>query len=180
MNRQPDLTAHVRDLIDVRRLKFNIMDIEAQFWKLCDEATRHDDSRYRRLCDDSESPDAVQLEARAYEQAMAGIIDLVEKHPEHRPTFVRCFSDLVLWKRQSPFLLVAFCMRRLRFPEILDLIARDARDHKGTACYASHMNFWSAINHAYLDEVWESAICFEFYAHKVNEVRRSAEPGSCT
>jgi hypothetical protein len=45
----------------------------------------------------------------------------------------------------------------LRFPEIRDWIARDAREHKGTAYYADHRNFWSHINHAYLDDVWESA-----------------------
>jgi hypothetical protein len=142
------------------------MDIEAQFWQLCDEANQHDEARYRRLCDESGSADEVDLEAQACERAMVAIIDLVEKYPEHRPLFVRCFSDLVLWKRDAPFLLVAFCMRRLRFPEIPDLIASDARGHEGTAYYASHMNFWSAVNHAYLDQVWESANCFDYYAHE--------------
>jgi hypothetical protein len=144
------------------------MDIEAQFWALCDEANERDTAGYQKLCDDSGSPDAVEAERRASEQAMVEIIDLVERHPEHRSTFARCFSDLALWKRQSPFLLVAFCMRRLRFPEIQDLISRDATEHKGTEYYASHMNFWSAIGHAYVDDVWESAICFQFYAHEVN------------
>src|SRR5438445_260445 len=125
------------------------MDIEGRFWELCDKATRHDEAHFRKVCDDSVSADEAELEARASEQAMVEIIDLVEKHPEHRPTFVRCFSDLVLWKRPAPFLLVAFCMRRLRFPEIVDLLARDQREHEGTAYYASHMNYWSAISHAY-------------------------------
>src|SRR5687767_12589042 len=98
--------------------RIGIMDIEAWFWDLCDRATKHDEARSRKLCDDSVSPDEVELEARASEQAMVEIIDLVRKHPEHRPTFVRCFSDLVLWKRPAPFSLVAFCMRQLRFPEI--------------------------------------------------------------
>lgn len=156
-----------------------MMDIEARFWDLCDTATRHDESRYRKLCDDSVSPDEVALEARASEQAMVEIIDLVEKQPEHRPTFVRCFSDLVLWKRPAPFLLVPFCMRRLRFPEIPELLARDAKEHEGTAYYAAHQNYWSAINHAYLDEVWESALCFDFYRHEVSEGRsqRRTSPG---
>ena len=127
-------------------------DVEARFWKLCDEAS---------------CLDAGSLDARSSERPMVEIINLVESHPEHRETFVRCFSDLVLWRREGPFDLVPFCMRRLRFPEIPALIARDAESHKGTAYYASHMNHWSAINHAYLDEVWESANCYDFYAHEV-------------
>ena len=34
------------------------------------------------------------------------------------------------------------------------------------------MNYRSAINDAYLDKVWESAICFEFYLHEANEKQR--------
>lgn len=143
-------------------------EIEIRFWELCEEANRRDESCHRKLCDDSVLADEVELEARAAERAMVEIIDLVEKNPEHRPIFVRCFSDLALWKRKAPFLLVAFCMRRLRFPEIPELLARDAKEHEGTAYYASHMNYWSAISHAYLDEVWESAACFDFYKNEVS------------
>ena len=143
------------------------MNIEAQFWALCDEADQHDTAGFQKLCDHRESADSVEAEVRACEQAMVKIIDLVEKHPEHRSTFVRCFCDLVLWKRKSPFLLVPFCMRRLRFPEIQDLILRDAAEHKGTEYYASHMNLWSTINHAYSDEVWENATSFQYYANEV-------------
>src|SRR5262249_23650412 len=124
---------------------------------------------HQKLIDDSISPDEVHLEAQASEKAMVEIINLVESHPEHRETFVRCFSDLAMWKRPAPYLLVAFCMRRLRFPEIPELIRRDAEAHKGTASYAGHMNYWSFINHAYLDKVWECAICFDFYRHEANE-----------
>jgi hypothetical protein len=145
------------------------MDIETRFWELCDAPTRYDESRYRKLCDDSISPDEVQQEARASERAMVEIIDLVEKHPEQRPSFVRFFSDLALWKRPAPFLLVPFCMRYLRFPEIPELLAGDAKKQAGTAYYASHMNYWSAISHAYRDEVWENALCFDFYRHEVSE-----------
>jgi hypothetical protein len=145
------------------------MDIETRFWELCDRATRHYEAHNRKLSDDCVPLDELEQEARASEQAMVEIIDLVEKHPEHRPTFVFCFSDLVLWKRQAPFFLVAFCMRRLRFPEIPELIARDAREHEGTAYYAAHMNYWSAINHAYRDRVWEGAISFDYYKHEIRE-----------
>jgi hypothetical protein len=154
-----------------------IMDIEARFWELCDRATRHDDAAYRKLCDDSAAPEEAEREARVSEHAMVAIIHLVENHPEHRPTSVRCFCDLVLWKRPAPFLLVAFCMRRLRFPEIPELIARDAKEHQGTAYYTAHMNYWSAINHAYLDE---NALGFDFYRHEgsADESKRRTKPGT--
>ena len=144
-------------------------DIEARFWELCGQALRHEDAHYRILEDDSESPDEAHSEIQASEQAMVEIIELVEANPDYRSTFLRCFCDLVLWKRPAPYLLVAFCMRRLRFPEIPELIRRDADAHKGTVYYADRMNYWSAINHAYLDEVWECAGCFDFYRHEVSE-----------
>jgi len=146
-----------------------VLEVETRFWKLCDRATWHDEEYKRRSGDESVSTDEAHLEAKATEQAMVEIIKLVEANPEHRSTFVRCFSDLVLWKRSTPYMLVAFCMRRLRFPEILDLIHRDAEAHKGTAYYADHMNYWSHIMHAYFDEVWESAVCFDFYRHEVGD-----------
>ena len=71
-------------------------------------------------------------------------------------------------------------MRRLRFPEIPELIRRDADAHTGTAYYADRMNYWSAINHAYLDKVWESAICFDFYRHEVNEEDAQRQTSRCT
>jgi hypothetical protein len=137
--------------------KTGMEDIETQFWKLCDDA--------RRL-------DTGPLDARDAEPPMVEIIKLVEKHPEHREMFVRCFSDLVLWRREGPFMLVPFCMRRLRFSEIPALIARDAAKHEGTAYYASHMNHWSAISHAYLDKAWECALMYKSYTHELEERNR--------
>ena len=144
-------------------------DIEVLFWDLCERATRHDDAYSRKMIDDSIPVEDVRLEARESERAMVEIIRLVEENPEHRSTFVRCFSELTLWMRPAPYLLVAFCMHRLRFPEIPDVIRRDAGTHMGTAYYADHMNFWSAINRAYLDIVWENALCFDFYRHEISE-----------
>jgi hypothetical protein len=136
-----------------------VADVEAKLWSLCDEAMRLDTGSFN---------------ARDSERLMVEIIELVEQHPEHRATFVRCFSDLVLWRRPGPSMLVPFCMRRLRFPEIPELIRRDAHAHKGTAYYADHMNHWSAINHAYLDRVWEYADMYDLYARESVE-GRSAE-----
>jgi len=122
------------------------MEVEARFWELCDEAARLEDA-------DGD-----------YEWPMVEIIELVERHPEHRDLFVRCFSEIVLWRRESPWTLAGFCMRRLRFPEIKELIHQDADGHKGTAYYAGHMNYWSNIMHAYDDVVWQDADMWTNYA----------------
>jgi hypothetical protein len=157
-----------------------VSDVEARFWELCDQATGHDDAYRLKLNDDSVSPDEAHLEAQASEKAMVEIIELVESHPKHREIFVRCFSDVAMWRRPAPYLLVAFCMRRLRFPEIPELLGRDAEAHKGTSYYANHMNYWSAISHAYRDKVWESAICFDFYRHEANEDESQRGTSPCT
>ncbi|HJZ89691.1 MAG TPA: hypothetical protein VKE40_02390 [Gemmataceae bacterium] len=152
---------------------------EARFWELCDRATWHDEARFRKAHRENASDDEVIVEAEAFERSMVEIIKFVEANPEHRETFVRCFCDLVQWKRLAPFDLVAFCMRRLRFPEIPELIRRDAESHgRMSAYYIDHMSHWSSINHAYLDEVWESAGRFDFYRHEVAGARPSAEPGA--
>lgn len=141
------------------------MDIEAQFWRLCNEADRLDQA-HGDCC--------------SYEKPMVEIIDLVERNPGHRDLFVRCFSEIVLGQKPAPWSLPAFCMRRLRFPEIQELVHRDAKDHAGTAYYARHMNYWSKIQHAYDDAVWAEADMWAFYAHELQDAgdgpRRDTNP----
>jgi hypothetical protein len=139
-------------------------DAEARFWELCDRATRHDDACFRKAHRENAPDDEVIAEAEAFERSMVEIIEFVEANPERRETFVRCFCDLVQWKRSVPFDLVAFCMRRLRFPEIPELIRRDAESHgRRSAYYLDHMAHWSSINHAYQDFVWEDANRWAYY-----------------
>jgi hypothetical protein len=70
-------------------------------------------------------------------------------------------------------------MRRLRFPEISELIRRDAEAHgRWSAYYIDHMAHWSSINHAYLDEVWECAGRYEFYRHELAGGSPDAEPSA--
>lgn len=145
------------------------MDIESRFWQLCDEVAARWEECCRTVADEHTSDSACEEARRAYENAMIEIIPLVEGHPEARSVFVQCFSQLVLWERSAPWDLVPFCMRRLRFPEIPELIRRDAQGREGTAYYASRMNYWSSVNHAYLDEVWECALGFEFYRHEFED-----------
>jgi len=139
------------------------MDVEARFWELCDEATRLEKANR----DASRLDEAVASTCRSYERPMVEIIEFVERHPKHRDLFIRCFSEIVLWRHYAPFPLVGFCMRRLRFPEIKELIHQDADEHKGTAYYADRMNYWSNIMHAYYDAIWEDACMWAYYGHEL-------------
>jgi hypothetical protein len=132
------------------------MDVESRFWELCEEAVRLEEAHGDCHC---------------YECPMVEIINLVEEHPQHRAIFVRCFSQVVLWERPAPWSLPAFCMRRLRFPEIQELVHRDAQRHEGAAYYARHMNYWSDIMHAFDDVVWEDADMWPYYAHELQANR---------
>ncbi len=139
------------------------MDAEFVFWELCDKALQLDKS--------------IGEDNRGHEPPMVEIIELVEKHPERRDVFVRCFSEIVMWRRQAPWSLVAFCMRRLQLPEIKELIHRDMDAHKGTAYYAGHMNYWSTIMHAYYDTVWQEANMWPYYFHELETGRsQDTEP----
>ncbi len=129
------------------------MDVEGRFWELCDEASRLEKANW----DASRLDEMIAADWRSYERPMVAIIELVEQHPESRDLFVRCFSEIVLWQRHAPWPLAGFCMRHLQFPEITELIRRDADAHTGTAYYSRRMNYWSNIVHAYVDFVWEDA-----------------------
>ncbi|MGL6074530.1 MAG: hypothetical protein ACRC8S_10250 [Fimbriiglobus sp.] len=151
------------------------LEVEVRFWELCDRATQHDEAHCRKAHRENAPDEEVFAEAQAFEQSMVEIIWFVEANPEHRKTFVRCFCDLVQWKRSSPMDLIAFCMRRLQFSEIPELIQRDSEAHGPMSAYSiNHMAHWSSINHAYVDEVWESAWRFDFYRHEVADPENAA------
>ena len=142
------------------------MDIESQFWNLVEDANRLHAQAYRLLTDEESN---VTVDSnRMVEPVYVAIVQLVKEHPESREIFVRCFSDLVLWKQKAPWMLLPFCMRVLRMPEILAVIRRDQLEHPyGTAHYAARMNFWDAIGHAYSDQVWMHAIAFDYFEYEL-------------
>ena len=145
------------------------MNLETQFWNFVEQANRLEaEARRINNADDDTPVD----ENRMTEPAYAAIVELVQAHPESRDVFVRCFSDLILWKRNAPFMLVPFCMRALRMPEILEVIRRDQTEHPyGTPYYANRMNFWDSIGHAYTDQVWMHAIAFDYFEHELGKAR---------
>ena len=169
------------------------MSKEAQFWELVAAAKNAEDQESAFWANDP--PDVVDP-PDLLTQALAAVVRFVERHPDHRDTFVRCFIELALWQQPAPWDLVPFCMRQLRFPEVQAAIHSDADahwnpitearfEHRTLRCepgsasteshtleswlaekqivatdedycearyYADHMNYWSAINAAYVEE----------------------------
>ena len=139
------------------------MALETEFWKLVDTANELDAKAARINDDDSAEP----VDSNRYvESTYVAICDLVARNPKSRELFVRCFCDLMLWQRKSPWMLVPFCMRVLRLPEVRTALASDMDSHRGTVHYARRMNYCSSIMRAYLDDVWQDAIMFDTFTHQ--------------
>lgn len=141
------------------------MDIATQFWTLVETAKELDSNAWRVNNGDCEDPVDSN---RMVEPTYLAICKLVTDHPAERDVFVRCFEELVLWKRKSPWMLVPYCMRVLRMPEIKDTLSREMDKTRGTSMYASLMNYCSSVMHAYHDDVWENAIAFDTFAHELS------------
>lgn len=140
------------------------MDVESQFRKLVDDANELDGDAWRILTDDpEESVDS----NRMIEPTYLAICKLVTEHPAERDVFVRCFSELVVQNRKSPWMLVPFCMRVLRMHEIKDVLHREMdRRGSGTLAYAATMNYCSSVMQAFHEDAWENAIGFDTFAHE--------------
>jgi hypothetical protein len=139
------------------------MNVESQFWSLVEAANGLEaEARRWHNDDDSEPVD----ENRKVEPVYLAICELVTNHSAERDVFVRCFTELVLWKRQSPWLLVPFCMRVLRLSEVQQALAQEMDATRDTARWASRMNYCSSVMHAYVDAVWEQGIAFDTFANE--------------
>lgn len=154
----------IRNLKRVFSVRFSAMDIESQFWTLVETANQLNAEASRINNDEEEPIDS----NRMVEPTYLAICKLVSDHPEMRKVFVRCFIDLVLLKRESPWMLVPFCMRALKMPEVKEAMSREMDRNFGTARYASLMNYCSSVMHAYNDAVWENAIAFDYFAHELD------------
>lgn len=141
------------------------MDVESEFWSLVQTANELAAEASRILRDDDAEPVDSN---RMVEPTYLAICKLVTDHPAERDMFVRCFAELILLKRESPWMLVPFCMRVLRMPEIKTTLHQEMdRRGAGTAAYARMMNYCSSVMHAYYDDVWEEAIAFDTFAHEL-------------
>ena len=73
------------------------MDVEAEFWKLCDGAARFDESSSRKLRDDTCSADEVWDDDRAAERAMVKITAGMQSAKGRPVADKRCQQSFCCW-----------------------------------------------------------------------------------
>lgn len=95
------------------------------------------------------------LDARDMESDFQRFLQLIQSAPSHREHFATMFVDMLSGRRGSPEWLVAYCMRVLRWPEILQ--AADAEIRKRSP---STMSTARDVLTAYGDE-WTGNEIFE-------------------
>ena len=94
------------------------------------------------------------------------ILRLIQDHPEQRPYFVGQFILMVTGNRSVPESLVPYCMRELRYPEVLDATKEHFDLLHRANKHARYMNFCSHIVKSYTDFVWEDAGMWDHFRKK--------------
>lgn len=129
------------------------MDPIAQFWNICNEATRHLDETYS-------ASGVIPYGAR--------VLELIEKNEDRRPDFVEAFLDGLDKPDVCDKWLIQFCMHALRWPEAKEKFEELSRQ-------AIEQNNWNRIQplqHVLdsFEDDWEDArdIYAEYFLCKKN------------
>jgi hypothetical protein len=83
----------------------------------------------------------------SYEMSLLNILEFVKKNPENKADFIEKFK-LILTSRNSPFEVVAFCMRELQWSEIKDFVilkmnpSDDPRSEALRSALTAYDDFW--------------------------------------
>ncbi len=98
-----------------------------------------------------------EFDCRKYEPYLLDILKFSKQHLDERDELVQCFKDVLLGGIEAPPETILYCMRELRFPEILEELCRDKEQNIDPAYHADRLNYWSHIIDAYEQEPWEDA-----------------------
>jgi len=124
-----------------------------QFWQLCAESKRLDEST---------------LDSRVLEPSLFALLDFVRSHPEDRDLFVYCFIHLLHWPEFGPFNLIEYCMAELRWPEVRDHLEGIARVTPELRCLYIVNRILAAFN-----DPWVNGQFYERY--RVTESENKVE-----
>jgi hypothetical protein len=116
---------------------------EQAFWDLCERIDRADRAN-----------DSVPT----LEPALLDLLRLVQSHPSHRDVFVELFGRIATGDRDVSEWIVLFCMRELKWPEVLAAL------HNRYEASGRPPSLWSRVRHldaVYADASWEDAVFFE-------------------
>src|SRR5215469_15539455 len=103
---------------------------------------------------------------RPMEPPLVKILDLVQNHPAKQKFFEEQFVRMATWDLLSPPELVPFCMRELRWPEVLRAVRERFDLLRSTNSHARYMNYCSQVTRAYTDFVWEDEGMWDYYRAK--------------
>jgi hypothetical protein len=95
-------------------------------------------------------------------------LDFVKRHQEHQMVFVDSFCKLVNGEKSCSDWIILFCMRELRYVEVLNTLNHhfDLLGGTNTGAGARLMNFVSDVNWVYDGAPWEHAVFFKYYWEK--------------
>ncbi|WAS96012.1 hypothetical protein [Nannocystis punicea] len=129
-------------------------------------------AKFERLVQDlfDQFPDS-PLVAGTMESGLSAILELIQDNPGERPEFARCFIDMLVGERPSPEWLIAYCMRTLRWPEVLRA-AEDALASGDPYALSLAAEVFDAYEE---DDEWVGAHLFARYAESDGGGR--GEPG---
>lgn len=127
------------------------MDPIAEFWNICDEATRHLDETYS-------ASGVIPYGAR--------ILEVIEKHEDRRADFVQAFVEAIDKPDACDKWLIQFCMHALRWPEAKEKFEEQCRK-------ATEQNNWNRIQPLHhilnsFEDEWDDAkdIYAEYFKRK--------------
>lgn len=103
--------------------------------------------QFDKLCDVAMAAFGEELEI-SYEMSLLNILEFVKNSPDYRDAFVARFK-VILMSSNSPFEVVAFCMRELQWAEIKEFVllnmnpSQDPRSEALRSVLAAYDDFWS-------------------------------------
>lgn len=102
--------------------------------------------QFDMLCDVAMAAFGEELEI-SYEMSLLNILEFVKKYPDYKGDFIDRF-EIILTSRNSPFEVVAFCMRELQWPEIKEFVilkmnpSEDPRSESLRSTLTAYDEFW--------------------------------------
>ena len=105
-------------------------------------------------------------DCRPMESPLVQMLEFVRNHPEERDYFVDRFVRIAIGELDAPPELIPFCMRELRYPEVLQAVRSLYESLQAENKHAGYMNYCSHVTKAYSDFVWEEGSMWDYYRAK--------------
>ena len=103
--------------------------------------------KFDKLCNVAMAAFSEELEV-SYEVSLLNILEFVKDNPGYKDVFVDRFK-LILMSGNSPFEVVAFCMRELQWAEVKEFVlsnmnpSQDPRSEALRSVLTAYDDFWS-------------------------------------